>query len=166
MLPQQSERLDPRLPALLRAAPGGATDFLVYLPDQADLSAAYAIADWNERGRFVYETLIAQAARAQQPIRQWLAAHSIPHRSLWIVNALLVHGSLADAQALAARGDVALVRANTASAQPLLPPAAQHRPVQPGSARKSGLLEHPRDRRRSGLARLWYHRARRGRCQH
>ena len=116
-LPQQAERFDPRLNDVFRKA-DLATDFLVYLPDQADLSAAYAITDWNARGRYVYETLVTHAEQTQQALRQWLNARAIPNQPLWMVNAVLVHGRLADAQALAQRADVAFVRANTTAAVP------------------------------------------------
>ncbi|HMQ34316.1 MAG TPA: aldehyde ferredoxin oxidoreductase N-terminal domain-containing protein, partial [Chloroflexaceae bacterium] len=39
--------------------PAGEAEVIVLLADQADLSAAYAIADWAERGRYVYEALRA-----------------------------------------------------------------------------------------------------------
>lgn len=115
-LPPQNERLDSRLHAIFRAA--ATADFLVYLPDQADLSPAYAISDWNDRGRYVYQTLVDHARRSQQALRQWLDERAIPNQPLWIVNAVLVHGSLADAEALSRRADVAFVRANTTVALP------------------------------------------------
>jgi subtilisin family serine protease len=115
-LPVQTERLDPRLRTSFHTAEK--TDFLVYLPDQVDLSPAYAISDWNERGRYVYETLVDHARQTQQTLRQWLDHQAIPYQPLWIVNAVLVHGGLADAQALASRADVAFVRANTTAALP------------------------------------------------
>ncbi|HEX9370736.1 MAG TPA: S8 family serine peptidase, partial [Roseiflexaceae bacterium] len=46
------------------------------------------------------------------------AARGLNYRPLWIVNAVLVHGSEADARLLAGRADVALVRANRVSALP------------------------------------------------
>ena len=116
-LPQQTARFDPRLNDVFHNA-SDATDFLVYLPDQADLSVAYAITDWNERGRYVYKTLVDHAQQTQQALRQWLDDRAIPNQPLWMVNAVLVHGRLADAQALARRSDVAFVRANTTAALP------------------------------------------------
>jgi subtilisin family serine protease len=119
-LPAQAERLDPALLDDIRAAPDGHADFVVYLRDQADLSAAYDIADWGERGRYVYETLTAWAAGRQGDLRRQLVARGIAFRPLWAVNAVLARGTLADAQSLAGRGDVALIRANHVAA---LPPA-------------------------------------------
>jgi Subtilase family/Carboxypeptidase regulatory-like domain len=111
-LPQQTSRLDTRLLADLQAAPDGRADLIVYLRDQADLSAAYAITDWDERGRYVYETLTSWANSHQAGLRRALTARGLSYRPFWIINAVLVHGSLDDAQALVARSDVALVGAN------------------------------------------------------
>lgn len=122
-LPQQAERIDDRLLSDLAQAPDGRGDFVVYMRDQADLSAAYTIADWAERGRFVYRTLVDWAANSQRGLRQQLAARGVPYRPFWIVNAVLVHGALADAQVLAGRDDVALVRANHTAALPPDAPA-------------------------------------------
>jgi subtilisin family serine protease len=117
-LPQQAQRLDAGLRDELARSPDGRGDFLVYLRDQADLSAAYALGDWSARGGYVYQTLTDWAASSQQNLRQQLTARGLAYRPLWIVNAVLVHGALADAYALAGRGDVALVRANRMTALP------------------------------------------------
>ncbi|MFQ3632985.1 S8 family serine peptidase [Roseiflexus sp.] len=110
-LPQQDHSLDPRLVAQLDE-PAERGSFIVYLRDQADLSAAYGITDWSERGRFVYRTLVEHAERAQRTLRAELTARGLKYQPFWIVNAIQVEGSLADAQALERRADVALVRAN------------------------------------------------------
>jgi len=117
-LPQQAQRLDAGLRDELARSPDGRGDFLVYLRDQADLSAAYALGDWAARGRYVYQTLTDWATVSQQNLRQQLAARGLAYRPLWIVNALVVHGALADAYALAGRGDVALVRTNRMTTLP------------------------------------------------
>jgi subtilisin family serine protease len=121
-LPHQSERLDPALLRAFGAPPVPAAEFIVYLREQADLSAAYAIRNWEARGAFVYQTLKTWAERTQGPLRADLRARRVAFHPFWIVNAVLVRGALADAQALAARSDVALVRANHAAALP--PPQA------------------------------------------
>ncbi len=55
-------------PALLAATADGATaEFLVVLDAQADLSGAARLGDKAARGRYVYETLTAVAARTQAP---------------------------------------------------------------------------------------------------
>ena len=121
-LPAQASRIDPVLAQALQS-PGQRAEFLVFLRAQADLSAAYAIRGWDARGRYVYETLRAEADRAQASVLAELEARGVAARPLWIVNALAVRGTLADAQALAGRGDVALVRANHLHALPTVRPS-------------------------------------------
>ncbi len=117
-LPRQAARIDTQLLADFQRAADGRADFIVYLHDQADLSAAYALDDWDARGEYVYRTLADWATSRQRDLRQQLDARGLTYQPFWAVNAVLVHGSLADAQALAQRGDVALVRANRAAALP------------------------------------------------
>jgi subtilisin family serine protease len=136
VLPRQAARLDPQLAAELRAAPGQRADFLVYLSDQADLSGAYRIASWRARGEYVYQQLHAYAERSQRGLRAALDARGLSYRPLWIVNALVVRGSLADATALASRADVGLVRANHLTQLPALSTAsgdARCSPDNPGN---------------------------------
>lgn len=111
-LPQQPTRVDSQITRDLEAAPDGQVEFLVFLADQPDLSAAYGMTDWSERGWFVYRTLKDNAERSQRDVRAWLEQRGRSYRSFWIVNALAVEGTEADVQALAARADVALLRAN------------------------------------------------------
>ncbi|NJN67821.1 MAG: S8 family serine peptidase [Chloroflexaceae bacterium] len=111
-LPDQSERVDPQILQNLAASPDGQTDFFVFVEDQPDLSAAYAITDWAERGRFVYETLKTNAEQSQRPLREWLEVRGIPYRSFWMINALEVHGTENDLRLLEAHEGVALLRAN------------------------------------------------------
>ena len=53
----------------------GETEFLVYLADQADLSAADALTTKLEKGTFVYETLSRKAAETQGPVLDALKAN-------------------------------------------------------------------------------------------
>jgi subtilisin family serine protease len=108
-LPQQEQSLDPHLATQLDE-PSERGAFIVYLHNQADLSAAYGITDWGERGRFVYRTLVEHAERTQRSLRAELSARGLTYRPFWIVNAVYVEGTLTDAQALERRADVALVR--------------------------------------------------------
>jgi subtilisin family serine protease len=111
-LPAQEQRVDPQIGRDVLQTRDGRTEFLVYLKEQPDLSAAYAIDDWQERGQFVYDQLHANAEQSQHDLRRWLDARGIDYTPLWIVNAIVVNGTTADVQALAARADVALLRAN------------------------------------------------------
>jgi hypothetical protein len=102
-------QVDPLLGAELRAA--DRTDIIVQMRVQADLSAAYRILDWEERGRYVYETLLA-ASRAQEPVIRYARGRGLPARTFLINNAVLIAGgTAADVERLAARADVAQLRA-------------------------------------------------------
>ncbi|MEM8532909.1 MAG: S8 family serine peptidase, partial [Chloroflexota bacterium] len=117
-LPQQSERLDEELVNDLQEGDNETGDFLVYLDEQPDLSAAYQIDDWAARGQYVYETLMRAAEDSQQDLRADLDARGLPYQPFWIVNAIKVNGTLSDAQALAGRAEVAVVRANRITTVP------------------------------------------------
>ncbi|HMO58703.1 MAG TPA: S8 family serine peptidase [Roseiflexaceae bacterium] len=117
-LPEQSEKIDPQLLLQSKSSATGALDFIVYLADQADLSAAYQISDWNARGAYVYTTLQQHAEQSQQALRAQISARGLAYEPFWIVNAIAVRGALQDAQALAAAADVALVRANYSASVP------------------------------------------------
>ena len=93
-------------------ANGQEAEFFVVLADQADLSPAANLATKAEKGRFVYQALQSKAQTAQASILQWLRERSIEHQSFYIVNAILVKGTLQVAEALAARPDVARVEGN------------------------------------------------------
>lgn len=83
------------------------------LKDQADLGAAYQIADWQARGQYVYDTLRQHAQQSQIALRQTLSSQGIDYRPLYIVNGLIVHsGNLTLVESLAARPDVAQIIAN------------------------------------------------------
>lgn len=58
----------------------GETSYLVLLRERPDLSASAGIADWNARGRFVYDALKAAADRSQQPLADFLAAEQSAQR--------------------------------------------------------------------------------------
>lgn len=112
-LPEQEPRLDPQIMRDMAEAPDRRAGFLVFLHAQPDLSPAYHISPWDERGRFVYEILFNNARLSQRNLRLWLDEQEVAYRPLWIVNAIEVKaGSPAVLQALEARTDVALLRAN------------------------------------------------------
>src|SRR5687767_13520821 len=68
----------------------GQADFWVVLREQADLSPAFAMRDWDARGQFVYERLRETAVRTQAPVRSALADHGAAHRGFWLVNAIKI----------------------------------------------------------------------------
>jgi serine protease AprX len=93
-------------------APGQQAEFFVVLTEQADLSGAAALTAKAEKGRYVHDALLNKSQATQGPILQWLRERSIEHRSFYIVNAILVKGGRAIAEALATRADVARVEGN------------------------------------------------------
>lgn len=113
VMPTPSDRVDPRILDNLQASGTGQTDFIVYMHEQTDLSAAYDITDWDARGQYVYDALLATANRSQAEIRQTLDAKQVSYRAFVSANALLVKGGdLALVNQLAARTDVAFLLAN------------------------------------------------------
>lgn len=122
-LPPQRERLDRKLLQEFQESSDGRSDFLIFLQEQADLSAAETISDWNARGEYVYSTLTQWAETHQADLRRELRRRGLPFQPFWIVNAVLVHGNLADAQAMVARSDVAMISANTTFTMPTVSPA-------------------------------------------
>jgi subtilisin family serine protease len=130
-LPTQSNRVDPQIASAQAAAVDGSTEMVIFLNDQADLAPAYRIASWKARGEYVYQTLRDHANRSQQNLRAWLSARGVSYRSFWVVNALAVRGDAQLREALAARGDVAMLRANRVASLSLQPPPAVHRSSAP-----------------------------------
>ena len=91
---------------------GGATEALVVLTRQADLSPAYKLATKTEKGRFVFDTLRATAQATQGPILEYLRQRGVAYQSFYIVNMIKVTGDRSLMEALAARSDVAHIDAN------------------------------------------------------
>jgi serine protease AprX len=99
-------------PGVLDGAQAGETEFLVFLADQADLSAAAGLRTKAEKGEFVYRTLSQHAERTQAPIRAALRRLGVEWRPYWVANMLWVKSDVAVIQALAQRADVARLHAN------------------------------------------------------
>ncbi len=111
-VPSSLEPISPDLLSSLAAAPDGQSDMIIYLADQADLSAAAAIPDWNSRGAAVVQALQQKAATTQAPLLTLLRQAGYAPRPFWIVNALEVKGDRALAEKLAGQPGVAVVTAN------------------------------------------------------
>jgi hypothetical protein len=102
--------IDPLVFAELEAK--GATDFFVQMRQQADLSPAYNIQDWDIRGEYVYSAL-RLAAEAQNPIFDYATGRGLVAETRLANNSVFIKGgTLADVEALAARADVKQIRAN------------------------------------------------------
>lgn len=103
--------IDPQIAREQAADPDGMGEFLVILREQADLSAAYAMRNWKDRGDYVYQTLRTHAAHQQVALRRLLHERGLSYTPFWIVNALAVRGRAADVAAIAATTTVAELRA-------------------------------------------------------
>lgn len=109
----QSPAMNKLAPWVLdHTANGKQAEYLVVLADQADLSGAAALPTKQEKGRFVFDTLLNKAQQTQGPILKMLRDSGIEHRSFYIVNMILVKGNLDLALTLAGRSDVARIEGN------------------------------------------------------
>ncbi len=105
-----TDKIDPEV--LDEIAIKGQANFWIGMAVQADLSAAYDM-DWESRGRYVYNTLTETASQTQAGAIAYLEAHNLDYESFWINNSLYVRGGdLTAVQDLAARGDVARIKAD------------------------------------------------------
>ncbi|MHB8819047.1 MAG: hypothetical protein ACYC7M_08295, partial [Bellilinea sp.] len=78
---------------VLEALQSGETaDYVIVMAEQADLSAAYGISDWEERGWYVYNTLKETAARTQKSTLAQLKRQGIRYQSFFAGNEIYVHG--------------------------------------------------------------------------
>ena len=109
--PEWQSRVDPA--ALAATRDGQTAEFLVVLASQANLSGVGRNVDKAARGRHVYETLAAHAARAQAPLRAWLDGRGATYRAYWVSNLIWVRGDRELLRVLAERDDVAQIYANT-----------------------------------------------------
>jgi subtilisin family serine protease len=110
----------------------GSSSFIALMAEQADLSGAYQLRSKEEKGRFVFEALRATAERSQASLLAELKQRGVAHRSLYVVNAVVVEqGDLALAAELAGRADVARLVANPTVRQPLPEVAAAAPDVSP-----------------------------------
>jgi serine protease AprX len=107
---QWQDKVDPWV--LETATEQGETDFLVFLVDQADLSATESMHTKLEKGTYVYETLTTLAENTQKPILNQLDALGVEYQSFWVANMIRVRGDMSVVQAMAQRPDVANIYGN------------------------------------------------------
>jgi len=93
-------------------ANGGATQALIVLAQQADLTPAAALPAKLAKGQFVVSALREVAQRTQAPILALLQQRGIPYQSFWIVNMIQLSANRELLEELAARDDVAQIDAN------------------------------------------------------
>src|SRR4051812_19776969 len=97
---------------MAKVANGGAASVVVFLADQADVSAANDIKDQDARGWYVYRTLKAQADLTQPPIRKLLDGAGVRYQSFWAANMMVVDADQKLVDQLAARSDVSRIDSN------------------------------------------------------
>ncbi|MFD7023356.1 S8 family serine peptidase [Promicromonospora sukumoe] len=96
-------------------------DFWVRFADTPDLAPAKAIADWDERGQYVYDALTSTAKKSQAGVVAQLEAVDADYETFWISNAILVEGGTQElAEQVAASREVEQVHERFA-AQPIEP---------------------------------------------
>ena len=105
--------VDAQVYADLKGSADGTAKFIVYLKDQADLSAAFNIEDWSARGQYVLDTMRATAQRSQAGLRAMLDGAGVQYESRYIVNALVVTGNAALVDSIAARPEVGFIGPDT-----------------------------------------------------
>ncbi len=123
-------------PWVLQTSQDGETEFLVFLTEQADLSAAAGLKSKTEKGAYVYQTLTEVARRTQPGLLGVLRKMGIPHRSYWVANMVWVRGGLSAIQSLAQRPDVARLAANPRLRLEL--PSTQPNVLEEGEAVEAG----------------------------
>ena len=100
----------------------------VILKDQADLSSVASIADYQQRRRAVYETLVRHANATQSGLRADLSRLGVWHQPYYLMNALEVEGGVLLRLWLATRPEVDRVVPN-----PVLRPLPEPLEAQRGS---------------------------------
>ena len=80
----------------------------VVLREQADVSGAAQMTDYDARRNYVYDTLVTHAERTQAPLRVTLDRLGVSYTPYYLVNALEVSGGLPMRWWLETRGDVAV----------------------------------------------------------
>ncbi len=96
-----------------RFAVDGSTDFFVIMTEQADVSTSTQMSTKEQKGQYVFDTLVATAEQSQADLLAYLDKHAVTYESFYIVNAVYVKGgNLELALSIATRPDVVEITAN------------------------------------------------------
>ncbi len=98
---------------LLEPATSQTREFIVYMAEQADLSAAVERPTKLAKGLYVYDTLTAFAGASQRPIIRMLESAGATYRQYWIANFIWVRGDVELIEKLASRTEVGYIFANS-----------------------------------------------------
>lgn len=104
------EKIDTAL--MKKIGAGASAEFLVILQEQANVRDAVRFRRKEDKGRYVYATLLETAERTQVPVRDVLRQAGAPMQSFWIVNALWSKGRADLVLRLAEMPEVARVEDN------------------------------------------------------
>src|SRR5690606_22435527 len=74
----------------------GAADFAIEFSERADLSAASAMSDWDERGAWVADRLRSTAEESQRAVREVLDEAGVDYETFWIANTIVVEDASLD----------------------------------------------------------------------
>ncbi len=99
------------------------------LEDQADLSGAAGMVDYDDRRQFVYERLTGHANQSQQELRSYLDLFGLDYRPYYLVNAIEIEGGLLVRLLLLPRSEVDRIIPS-----PVLRPLPAALPVERGGA--------------------------------
>lgn len=97
---------------VLDGAAAGQAEFILFLTEQADLSAAGSLPSKLEKGAYVFERLTEVAQQTQKPVLDLLNQSGADYRPYWIANMIWVRGDLPLVETLALRQDISRVYAN------------------------------------------------------
>jgi serine protease AprX len=126
--PGWQAKVDPYVLGRISQAPA---EFLVYLDEQADLSAANLLKTKAARGAYVAQRLQQVAQGSQAGLLAALEARHIEHRSYWVANFIWVRGDLQTLEFLARRPEVTHIYFNPAVRQDLPLPSGPQTPASP-----------------------------------
>ncbi|MEU4479434.1 S8 family serine peptidase [Micromonospora sp. NPDC023966] len=122
-----------------------ASDFWITFDTKADLAPAKKIANWTERGQFVYDALQVAAKSSAASVAAELDAAGVKYTSYPLVNAVLVKGGTQElALDVASVGQVAEIHATpqVALVEPVeekVPADQAARPAAPKAAAEAGI---------------------------
>ncbi|MEU2166925.1 S8 family serine peptidase [Micromonospora chersina] len=137
-----ADKIAPNLKDRFRTQP--ASDFWITFDAKADLAPAKKIANWTERGQFVYDALQAAAKSSAASVAAELDAAGVKYTSYPLVNAVLVTGGTQKlALDVASVGQVAEIHATpqVALVEPVdekVPADQAARPAAPKAAAAEG----------------------------
>ncbi|MGV9805093.1 S8 family serine peptidase [Micromonospora chersina] len=137
-----ADKIAPNLKDRFRTQP--ASDFWITFDTKADLAPAKKIANWTERGQFVYDALNAAAKSSAASVAAELDAAGVKYTSYPLVNAVLVKGGTQKlALDVASVGQVAEIHATpqVALVEPVdekVPADQAARPAAPKAAAAEG----------------------------